>query len=53
MDYFCTSWIQDNDLSLWERAYQVLLKEADFYQVMFPEGGRHRPEGLSSGKRPY
>lgn len=38
MDYFCTSWIQDNDLSLWERAYQVLLKEADFYQVMFPEG---------------
>lgn len=38
MDYFCSSWIQDNDLSLWERAYQVLLKEADFYQVMFTEG---------------
>ena len=38
MDYFCTSWIYDQDLPLWERAYQVLLKEADFYQVMFPEG---------------
>lgn len=38
MDYFCSSWIQDNDLPLWERAYQVLLKEADFYQVMSPEG---------------
>ena len=38
MDYFCTSWIHDQDLPLWERAYQVLLKEADFYQVMFPEG---------------
>lgn len=38
MDYFCSSWIQDQDLPLWERAYQVLLKEADFYQVMFPEG---------------
>lgn len=38
MDYFCSSWIQDQDLPLWERAYQVLLKEADFYQVMLPEG---------------
>lgn len=38
MDYFCSSCIYDQDLPLWERAYQVLLKEADFYQVMFPEG---------------
>lgn len=50
MDYFCSSWIQDNDLSLWERAYQVLLKEADFYQVMFPEGEDIDPKVFPLGK---